>query len=114
MTRFLLIAAFALLVVSGARAQTRDISDVTLSGHSGELQSFADSLVFGDSREFSLGREGAPARIDTQTLAVNDGDLQTHDPPVVHSAPEFHAAGAIAALTLLLCGVAVLKGWRRE
>lgn len=35
-------------------------------------------------------------------------------PPVVHPAPEFHAAGALAALTLLLCGVAVLKGWRRE
>jgi hypothetical protein len=34
--------------------------------------------------------------------------------PAVHAAPEFHAAGAIAALTLLLCGVAVLKGGRRE
>jgi hypothetical protein len=36
------------------------------------------------------------------------------DPPTVNAAPEFHPAGAIAALTLLLCGVAVLKGWRRE
>jgi hypothetical protein len=52
--------------------------------------------------DFSLAREGAPAEIGPRT------------PPVVNSAPEFHAAGAIAALTLLLCGVAVLKGWRRE
>jgi hypothetical protein len=36
------------------------------------------------------------------------------DLPAVHAAPEFHPAGAIAALTLLLCGVAVLKGRRRE
>jgi hypothetical protein len=34
--------------------------------------------------------------------------------PVLHSAPEFHAAAAVAALTLLLGGVAVLKGWRHE
>jgi hypothetical protein len=35
-------------------------------------------------------------------------------PRAFYSAPEFHAAGAVAALTLLLGGVAVLKGWRRE
>lgn len=34
--------------------------------------------------------------------------------PPIHSAPEFHAAAAVAALTLLLGGVAVLKGWRHE
>jgi hypothetical protein len=67
MSRFLPIAALALLACSAARAQTHD---------------------------------SVP--------------IKTANPPAVHAAPEFHAAGAIAALTLLLCGVAVLKGSRRE
>ena len=76
MTRFLPIAAVALLAGSAARAQTSDISNLT-------------------------PRDG--------TVEVQSSDL-----PTVNAAPEFHPAGAIAALTLLLCGVAVLKGWRRE
>jgi hypothetical protein len=67
MSRFLPIAALALLACSAARAQTDHTSNL-------------------------------PPRIT----------------PAVQTAPEFHAAGAIAALTLLLCGVAVLKGGRRE
>jgi hypothetical protein len=50
---------------------------------------------------------GSAARAQTLTSAHLN-------PPAVHAAPGFHAAGAIAALTLLLCGVAVLKGSRRE
>jgi hypothetical protein len=50
--------------------------------------------------DFSHARDDSPPRIDAA--------------PAVDAAPEFHPAGAIAALTLLLCGVAVLKGWRRE
>jgi hypothetical protein len=102
MTRFLPIAAFALLAASAARAQTHDISNVMLTGHSGELQFFA--------------ADSAPAKIDAETLPVQSSRPLDHKSPlpVVHTAPEFHAAGALAALTLLLCGVAVLKGWRRE
>jgi hypothetical protein len=40
--------------------------------------------------------------------------LTAQMPPAIYSAPEFHAAAAVAALTLLLGGVAVLKGWRHE
>lgn len=32
--------------------------------------------------------------------------------PAPHAAPEFEKATALAALTLLLGGVAILKGWR--
>jgi hypothetical protein len=67
MSRFLPIAALALLACSAARAHTDQTSNLALTG-----------------------------------------------PPPVQAAPEFHAAGAIAALTLLLCGVAVLKGRRRD
>jgi hypothetical protein len=77
MTRFLPIAAVALLAGSAARAQTYDISNLTPRGATVEVP-----------------------RMDAA--------------PAVDAAPEFHPAGAIAALTLLLCGVAVLKGWRRE
>jgi hypothetical protein len=102
MTRLLPIAAFALLAASAARAQTHDISNVMLSGHSGALQYFS--------------ADGTPAKIDTETLPVQSSGALDHKslPPVAHTAPEFHAAGALAALTLLLCGVAVLIGWRRE
>jgi hypothetical protein len=74
MTRFLPIAAVALLAGSAARAQTHDISNLT----------------------------------------PRDASVEMTGPPAVNAAPEFHPAGAIAALTLLLCGVAVLKGRRRE
>ena len=64
---------------------------------------------------------GSAARAQTDDISnpALRGQLpQTHaaatGPSVVASAPEFHAAGAVAALTLLLGGVAVLKGWRRE
>jgi hypothetical protein len=112
MTRLLPIAALALLAGSAARAQTYDISNVTLRDHSRELQYFADSApVVGQS---------TPAKVNTDTLPETlpvqfSGSLDHKSvPTVVHPAPEFHAAGALAALTLLLCGVAVLKGWRRE
>ena len=39
---------------------------------------------------------------------------QAHAEITPVAAPEFHAAGAAVALTLLLAGVAVLKGRRRE
>jgi hypothetical protein len=97
MTRLLPIAALALLAGSAAQAQTYDISNVMLSDHSRELQFLADNAP--------LAADGTPAKTNTDHRSV---------PPVVHAAPEFHAAGALAALTLLLCGVAVLKGWRRE
>jgi hypothetical protein len=102
MTRFLPIAAVALLAGSAARAQTYDISNLTPRA-TVEVQSFADSFVHSDGRtmeDFSHARDDSPPRIDAA--------------PAVDAAPEFHPAGAIAALTLLLCGVAVLKGWRRE
>ncbi len=73
MTRFLAIAAIALLAGSAAQAQTH-----ATRGH--------DPLPISSAAH----------------------------PPIVNTAPEFHPASAIAALTLLLCGVAVLKGWRRE
>ncbi len=52
-------------------------------------------------------------------LACSAARAQTNDlsklaPPAVHAAPEFSAAGSITALTLLLGGVAVLKGRRRD
>jgi hypothetical protein len=86
MNRFLLIAAVALLAGSAARAQTYDTSNPKLRDSSGEAQSVAGAFVHG----------------------------RITDPAAVHASPEFHPAGAIAALTLLLCGVAVLKGWRRQ
>jgi hypothetical protein len=73
MTRFLAIAAVALLAGSAVQAQTHA----------------------------TRGDDSLPV-----TSAAH--------PPLVNAAPEFHPASAIAALTLLLCGVAVLKGWRRE
>jgi hypothetical protein len=95
MSRFLPIAALALLACSAARAQTDETSNLTLRRPFGETQSFAD---------FSrTGGRAAPGI-----------DAKIADPPAVHAASEFHAPGAIAALTLLLCGVAVLKGSRRE
>ena len=52
---------------------------------------------------------------DTSHLAPTaSGPSGAATAPAVHSAPEFHAAAAVAALTLLLGGVAVLKGWRHE
>ena len=101
MTRFLPIAAVALLAGSAARAQTYDISYLTPRDL--KVQSFADSFVHSDGRtmdDFSLARDDSPPRIDA--------------PPAANAVPEFHPAAAIAALTLLLCGVAVLKGRRRE
>jgi hypothetical protein len=109
MTRFLPIAAVALLAGSAARAQMYDISNLTPSDATVEVQSFADSFVHSDGRtkdEFSLARDDSPRRIDVPR--------RIDAAPAVDAAPEFHPAGAIAALTLLLCGVAVLKGWRRE
>jgi hypothetical protein len=57
---------------------------------------------------FSLAPEST---LGHDSLPISSAHL---NPPAIHAAPEFHAAGAIAALTLLLCGVAVLKGSRRE
>lgn len=125
MTRFLPIAAVALLAGSAARAQTHDISNLTLRDASVEMQSFADSFVHSDGRIID---DFLPARDDSLPITsayFNEHDFQTYDGcsrtcgkmidlPAVNTAPEFHPAGAIAALTLLLCGVAVLKGRRRE
>jgi hypothetical protein len=118
MTRFLPIAAVALLAGSAARAQTYDLSNFTLRDASVEVQSFADSFVHSDG---TLGHDSLPitsAYFNERDLQSYDGCSRTcgkmTDPPAVTAAPEFHPAGAIAALTLLLCGVAVLKGWRRE
>ena len=122
MTRFLPIAAVALLAGSAARAQTYDISDLTPRDATVEVQSFADSFIDRDGRIVdALNHDSLPIT----TTYFNEGDFLTHDScsakcgkmtdlPAVDAAPEFHPAGAIAALTLLLCGVAVLKGWRRE
>jgi hypothetical protein len=123
MTRFLPIAAVALLAGSAARAQTYDTSDLTLRDASAEVRSFADSFVRSDARiiDDTLDHDSLPIT----SAYFNEHDLQTYhgcsgtcgrttDLPAVDAAPEFHPAGAIAALTLLLCGVAVLKGWRRE
>jgi|SRR5580658_6917601 hypothetical protein len=123
MTRFLPIAAVALLAGSAARAQTYDISDLTPRDATVEVQSFADSFIHSDGRiiDDTLDHDSVPIT----TTYFNEGDFRTHDScsakcgkmtdlPAVDAAPEFHPAGAIAALTLLLCGVAVLKGWRRE
>jgi hypothetical protein len=123
MTRFLPIAAVALLAGSAARAQTYDISDLTPRDATVEVQSFADSFIHSDGRiiDDTLDHDSVPIT----TTYFNEGDFLTHDScsakcgkmtdlPAVDAAPEFHPAGAIAALTLLLCGVAVLKGWRLE
>jgi hypothetical protein len=119
MTRFLPIAAVALLAGSAARAQTHDISNLPPSDASVEVavRSIADSLPRIDTWTFDS--------LPTAPAYFNEGDFQTYDVcsrkcgkmtdlPAVEAAPEFHPAGAIAALTLLLCGVAVLKGRRRE
>jgi hypothetical protein len=119
MTRFLPIAAVALLAGSAARAQTYDISNLTPRDASVEVEvrSFADSLPRIDTWTFDS--------LPITSAYFNEGDFQTYDAcsrtcgkmadlPAVDAAPEFHPAGAIAALTLLLCGVAVLKGRRRE
>jgi hypothetical protein len=119
MTRFLPIAAVALLAGSAARAQTYDISNLTPRDASVEVQSFADSLPRIDA--WTLGHDSPP----TTSSYFKELDFQTYDVcsrtcgkmtalAAVNAAPEFHPAGAIAALTLLLCGVAVLKGRRRE
>jgi hypothetical protein len=41
-------------------------------------------------------------------------DLSNLAPPAVHAAADFSPAGSITALTLLLGGVAFLKGRRRD
>jgi hypothetical protein len=62
-----------------------------------------------------LACSGVRAHIsDTSSLEKDSFDEARPTSLAVHAAPEFHPAGAIAALTLLLCGVAVLKGRRRE
>ena len=62
-----------------------------------------------------LACSGVRAHIsDTSNVTTDALSEAEPNSRAVHAAPEFHPAGAIAALTLLLCGVAVLKGRRRE
>ena len=70
------------------------------------LLSFAALAVLACS---AVKAHGADPSIRPQAPAAERRFVAT---PV--SAPEFHPAAAVAALTLLLGGVAVLKGWRHE
>jgi hypothetical protein len=98
MIRLLSIAVLGLLACSAARAHPDDVAIFTSKTISDEPRAFTDV-----SRTNDVSRTSGKAPPGKKV-----------DAPVVGAAPEFHAAGAVAALTLLLGGVAVLKGWRRE
>jgi hypothetical protein len=166
MIRYALLATAA-LVLTDARAQTYDISNLTVTNVFGTTDVFNGSFLYskGHISDVNLsaqggaefmntgvveGRKGAlfslsdgsPPGIDAWTLALrtsapfgassmpiksatfNQGDLEgfsiynctkkcgriTDPPASVHAAPELRGSVAVAALTLLLGGVAVLKG----
>jgi hypothetical protein len=129
--------AIAALALTDVRAQTYDISNLTVTNMYGRTDVFNGSFLYSEGQisDVSLspqegmgfmntgaaeGRKGAlfslsdgsPPGIGERTLALRPSAPSiTDSPATVHAAPELHGtAAAVAALTLLLGGVAVLKG----